>query len=265
MYFYRFEFQGRGTVHVHALVWLKDIKRIRFNLLHADIPWHHPDLSSHVSNLQKSDKGAMPFNTSSTEILSCNGPSSLRLHHPADAFALNLCGYISSIVPSLKCRMDVQRSDGHSMLLCYVTSYISKWQDSFHSESLYSIHVGPYQAAYKYLMCMEPLEPGMWLSLSSTKMSWTPRRRKKLAFHFVESLSSNRMCMKYLRRPTSHSNLSFLQWLRLFDVEKGTKHKHGSTLVCMKMVSMFKDFLFFQHVALNYPHSAKHSTQSLQE
>ena len=37
-YFYRFEFQGRGTVHIHLLVWLKDIKRIRLNLLGADIP-----------------------------------------------------------------------------------------------------------------------------------------------------------------------------------------------------------------------------------
>jgi hypothetical protein len=255
-YFYRFEFQGRGTVHVHLLVWLKDLKRIRLNLLRADIPWHHPDLSFLVSNLQKSDKGAMPFNASSTEVLSSNGTASLRLHHPADAFVLNLRGYISSIVPSLKCRMDVQTSDGHGMLLRYVTSYVSKWQDSFHSESLYSIHVGPYQAAYKYLMCMKPLEAEMWLSLSSTKMSWTPSRRKKLAFHSVESLSSNRTYMKYLRRSTSHSDLSFLQWLRLFDAEKGTKHKHGSTLVGVKMVSMFKDFFFFQHLALNYPHSA---------
>ena len=38
-YFYKFEFQGRGTVHVHLLVWLKDIKQIRLNLLQADIPW----------------------------------------------------------------------------------------------------------------------------------------------------------------------------------------------------------------------------------
>ena len=43
--------------------------------------------------------------------------------------------------------MDVQTSDGDGMLLRYVTSYVCKWHDSFQSDSLYSIHVGPYQVA----------------------------------------------------------------------------------------------------------------------
>ena len=89
----------------------------------------------------------------------------MKLYHPADAFAVNLRTYIGSVVPSLKCRMDVQTSDSHGMLLHYLTSYVSKWQDSFQSDSLYSAHVGPYQAAYKHLICMKPLEPEMWLSL----------------------------------------------------------------------------------------------------
>jgi hypothetical protein len=181
-YFYRFEFQGRGTVHVHLLVWLKDIKRIRLKLLRADIPWADPQLSYEVSKLQKSDKGAFVLTNDQTEVLSVRETQVVKLHHPAEAFALNLRAYISSLIPSLKCRMDVQTSDGHGMLLRYVTSYVSKWQDSFETGSLYSIHVGPYQAAYKHVICMKPLEPEMWLALSSTKMSWTPSRRKKLRF-----------------------------------------------------------------------------------
>ena len=125
-YFYRFEFQGRGIVHVHLLVWLKDIKRIRLNLLRADIPWSNRDIAFDVNNLQKSDKAALPLNNSSTEVISNNGSMLLKLYHPADAFALNLRAYISSVVPSLKSRMDVQTSDGHGMLLRYVTSYVSK-------------------------------------------------------------------------------------------------------------------------------------------
>ena len=125
-YFYRFEFQGRGIVHVHLLVWLKDIKRIRLNLLRADIPWSNRDIAFDVNNLQKSDKAALPLNNSSTEVISNNGSMLLKLYHPADAFALNLRAYISSVVPSLKSHMDVQTSDGHGMLLRYVTSYVSK-------------------------------------------------------------------------------------------------------------------------------------------
>ena len=217
-----------------------------------DIPWSHEDISFEVSNLQKSDKSALPLNNSATEVISTNSGALLKLHHPANAFALNLLAYISSVLPSLKCRMDVQTSDGHGMLLRYVTSYVSKWQDS---DSLYSVHVGPYQAAYKHLICMKPLEPEMWLTLSSTKMSWSPTRRKKLSFHSVESISNNRGYMKYLRRSSTHSHLPFLQWLRLFDEKKGTEHKSGSTVVGVRMVSIFKDFFFFQYLVLNYPHS----------
>ena len=37
-YFYRFEFQQRGTVHLHMLVWLKDLKALKPNIIRADIP-----------------------------------------------------------------------------------------------------------------------------------------------------------------------------------------------------------------------------------
>ena len=65
-YFYRFEFQNRGTGHVHLLVWLRRIAKIRLPLLRADIPWSEPDLAFQVSSLQRSDKGALPANENST-------------------------------------------------------------------------------------------------------------------------------------------------------------------------------------------------------
>ena len=37
-YFYSFEFQQRGTVHLHMLVWLKELKDLKTNLIRADIP-----------------------------------------------------------------------------------------------------------------------------------------------------------------------------------------------------------------------------------
>ena len=131
-------------------MWLIDIKRICLNLVHADIPWCNGDVSFDVSNLQKSDKGAMPLNDSATQVVLTNGTPLLKLYHPADAFAVNLRAYISSLLLSLKCRMDVQTSDGHGMLLRYVTSYVSKWQDSFHSDSLYSGHAETYDGRHAY-------------------------------------------------------------------------------------------------------------------
>ena len=37
-FFYRFEFQDRGTVHLHMLVWLKNITKAQHEFLRADIP-----------------------------------------------------------------------------------------------------------------------------------------------------------------------------------------------------------------------------------
>lgn len=59
-YFYLFEFQERGTAHLHLLVWLKNLKKFAHPLLRADIPWHDPDLTFTIQSLQKSDKGCLP-------------------------------------------------------------------------------------------------------------------------------------------------------------------------------------------------------------
>ena len=37
-YFYRFEFQQRGTLHLHMLVWVDNISALRADLLHASVP-----------------------------------------------------------------------------------------------------------------------------------------------------------------------------------------------------------------------------------
>ena len=40
-FFYRFEFQERGTLHLHMLVWVKDTAVIQADLLQASIPWEN--------------------------------------------------------------------------------------------------------------------------------------------------------------------------------------------------------------------------------
>ena len=104
----------------------------------------------------------------------------MSFYHPADAFELNLRAYISTLLPSLKCRMDVQSSDGKSMIVRYVVSYVSKWHDAYSNDALFSLHVGPYQAAYRHLRALRPLEPEMWMSLSSQKIAWTNSRTKSI-------------------------------------------------------------------------------------
>ena len=49
-YFYRFEFQKRGTVHIHLLVWLKNISKIQHSLVRADVPYEDVDVAYLVQN-----------------------------------------------------------------------------------------------------------------------------------------------------------------------------------------------------------------------
>ena len=180
-YYYRFEFQQRGTVHLHLLVWLKNITMIQHGLIRADIPWEHPEIAFLVNKLQGSDKSCLPMNNDPSTFDHSGEHNILKLYYPQEAFAINLRAYILTLIPSLCCRMDIQFADGKAMLLRYVTSYVSKWKDAYSIDALYSHHVTPYQAAYRHLEEMQPCEPEMWLQMSPIKFSWSNCRTKNHA------------------------------------------------------------------------------------
>ena len=166
-YFYRFQFQERGTLHLHMLVWLKNTQQIRLHHIRGDIPWANMKLTKMVLELEKSDKACLEQSLEKMHIDIVDQMQYLKLFHPPGAFAENLRGYISTMTPSLKCRMDVQSADGKGMLLKYAASYVSKWHDAFDNDSMFSVHVGPYEGAYRHLKGLRPLEPQMWMSLTA--------------------------------------------------------------------------------------------------
>ena len=96
-YFYRFEFQSRGTLHLHMLVWVKDLALIRANLLHASIPWGNVEDAFLVADTQKSSSSCLPvfdgpdcfeqredgsaLSVSITARMTASGTSELALQH----------------------------------------------------------------------------------------------------------------------------------------------------------------------------------------
>ena len=251
-YFYRFEFQDRGTVHLHMLVRLKDITKMKLDAIRADIPWQNKSLAQQVLDLQASDKQAVPLFEHKTTIRMENGTQILDLFHPPEAFAKNLRAYISTVLPALKCRMDVQTSDGKGMLLRYAASYVSKWHDGFHSDVMFSVRTGPYQAAYRHLRGLRPREPEMWMSLSAKKIAWSQSRTKQFTAN-IQSQANLKSHEKYCKRSDEETPLSFLQWLRSYD-PKGKRYKSGTTLVGLKLRSPFKDDYYYQDILMNVPH-----------
>ena len=177
----------------------------------------------------------------------------LKLFHPKEAFEMNLRGYISSITPALKCRTDVQGTDGKGMLLKYASSYVTKWHDAFDNDALYSKHVSPYKAAYRHLRGLRPLEPEMVLTLTSKKISWSKSRTKSITVH-TRDTKAPKSYEKYLKRSENAKQLTYRQWLRKYVDTKAnlTQYKQGNTLVGAKMRSFFSEEFFYQDLVLNY-------------
>ena len=153
--------------------------------------------------------------------------------------------------------MDVQSSDGHGLLLKYVSSYVAKGHDAYHSECLYSPNTTPSEATYRHLRELRPPEQEMWLALSFKKIAWNPHRLKKFTIPMPTTASHNKVLQKYWSRPHHFNSLSLLQWLRELDTSKGkpAQYKTGHTLVGTKLVSVFNDHYFFQDLLLNVPHT----------
>ena len=85
-FFYRFEFQKRGPVHLHLLVWLT---KITHHFITADIPDKNPDLSYLVSKYQAYDKPSNLLKHQDEDtFFQCKDNKKIgHLKHPSDAFA----------------------------------------------------------------------------------------------------------------------------------------------------------------------------------
>ena len=110
-FFYHFEFQERGIVHLHMLVWLKDIRRTQHQFFRVDIPRSHPDLVFLVHKLQPSDKKSHCLNLQCEDSFFHleNGKHARHLKHHAEEFTLNLHACISTIIPALKCQWTIRQ------------------------------------------------------------------------------------------------------------------------------------------------------------
>lgn len=257
-YFYRFEFQKRGTLHLHLLVWVKDISHIQYSRIRADIPSYDRKLGFLAQRLQKS-KDKSPFlavQSEPTHVRNVSCKDVLSVIHPANAFANNLRAYFDTVLPTLKCSMDVQTTDGKSMVLKYVTSYVSKWHDAVSIDSLYSPNVSGHQTAFRYLKSLTPCEPEMWMTLSTVKIAWSCSRTKRYVVPVPERVQQNKEATRYRQRPVSMESLTFAQWLRAVNsaAVQPKEYKGGNTLVGLRFVSVYRKEFFFQQLLMHHPH-----------
>ena len=197
-YFYRFEFQKRGNLQIHFLVWLKSIKYIDYNVIRGDILDNDPNLLHLVNKCQRANKSSLPINEDPTHITENNNIPIIHISHPSTAHNIGLRGYIDTLLPVLKSSMDVQTTNGKQMLMKYVTFYVSKGKESFHTDTLYTSTLTHATIAFKYAMSLDIAEPEIWMLLTSRKISWTNASRKQYSIPLSPDLASiNEIVQKY--------------------------------------------------------------------
>ena len=265
-YFYPFEFQKRGTLHAHILIWLDDMNDVDVMKLSATIPWGNVEEAFLVYDLQKSRTSSLPLRQASNRVLTENNETYLAFHHTRTDKGCNLRAFIPAVTGSLQCSMDVQSSDGKAMLLKYVTSYVAKCHDAVKTQQLYSVDLGAYQATTSFLKNMHPLEPEMVLQLTSMKIAWSNSQTKPFTAP-TPSQTQHKVHLKYLARSEDDEDLTFLEWLRQYDHEKNPakRYKDGSTLVGIKHFSVFNPVFFYQLLIMNLPHQALDELHDLRE
>ena len=172
-------YHGRGTVHLHLLVWLQHVEAICLeSAVAATVPEDNEVVASLVNGSQRSWTGSgWPRHDGSSFYDAEKGL--LRLRHTAEDWctrnssgtAEGVRAYLVDLLTSLHCHVDVQMSDGRGLLLKYVSGYVPKFSDSFTTDWLNDA-CSDYCVAKRVLCDYHPLEPEMALQLA---MQWFPQ------------------------------------------------------------------------------------------
>lgn len=103
-YVYRFEFQQRGTIHLHLLVWLRDVTKVRHSLLQASIPWDVTNDAFTVASIQKSDRSVLPVDQGANRFQQSESGTHLQFHYTEDDAERNIRAYITTLLGALHCQ-----------------------------------------------------------------------------------------------------------------------------------------------------------------
>ena len=194
-------------------MWLNNFSQTQYRTFRGDIPPQQSELHSYVMKHHTSNKPSpsLALQECPTFVETHDGKETLHMSHGANAFAAKLRGYIDTILPSLACSMDVQ-TDGRGMILRYVASYVSKWSETFHRDSMFAHDVNPYSAAFRYLVNLRLCEPEVWSLLSSHKLAYAHGITVDFVVPIFDNAGENTLLNLYYNRAEMHHQMNFTEW-----------------------------------------------------
>ena len=127
--FWRLEFQRRGTPHLHCLMWIDRVDALGRKRFSASMPQNHPVVAHNVLCYQRSSKPPLGIQMLSVPTHGKNG----KIVYQRNKFdeQNNVRSYVNTIIMSLRSHMGVHCTDGYSMLLQYVSLYVTKMHNNF--------------------------------------------------------------------------------------------------------------------------------------
>eukprot|EP00971_Amphidinium_carterae_P130373 2582834-Amphidinium_carterae.3 len=162
-------YHGRGTIHSHSLDFLENLEAIQLeNKISAHVPEEDEDAVLRGIVLD-SQLDRSRSNVPIREEESCFDPetNSVKLHHTQDDYDQHVRPFFPEALHVTKCHEDVQVGDGRGAMLRYVATYTSKFSGSFAKEWLNDA-ASDYSVARRVAFDFHPLEPEMWMSLSTS-------------------------------------------------------------------------------------------------
>ena len=277
-------YHGRGTVHVHLLVWLHNVKDVDLpSKVFAEFP-QEPALLNLVKESQLDwQYSGWPAREGPTEY--DEETQALRLRHPDNAHRQHLRAYMPDSFGALMCHEDFQASDGRGALLKYCAGYLPKFSDSF-ADDLQNDQASDFHLARRVLTEYQPLEPEMFLQLAAqwfrpSFMGGTIRRIVvplpwDRDLHMSEAFAKSKLIRLYVQSEWRSASMSFLEYLRRSGHKGAVHHRlqkrhksegngqdlhswiqdcptHGEVMVAAITYARSNDLYYAQWLVLNVP------------
>ena len=271
----RHHYHGRGTIHVHYVAWLRDIRAINLDTkLVSSLPSYDAHLAVLADRLQCVRDGAATWTPIREEPTSHEQQSRFRpprssrwvmlLQYPVAAARRGLRIAFKTVLRVLRSHSDVQThgmtSTGTPLLLAYVCKYATKFAENFQQSALRdeTSTTGPDATARRVLDQFHPLEPQMWQILCRVPVCRCTWKTKRLRPPLPLQENQHKAWEAYLSRDAKDEALTFLQYAR-------TRHTQGSKMgmaykskvrmaVGVRYSKVTRDEFFGQWLCMHVPH-----------
>ena len=237
-------YHGSGRVHVHLLVWLRDLAALDLPAkIAAELPGADaPEMSDLVRGSQLDwESSGWPRREEASDVKG----NLLRLRHPQDAHAAHCRAYVVDVLQSLRCHVDALASDGRALLLKYCASglsaslprrgrsarfvadarrlgrpcassgYLPKFSDSF-AQELLNDQATDFVVTRRILSDYHPHQPEMVLQLAAQQHPQFLSRGlvKKFIVPLPWEKEMPQVVQDYMASPWRSSSMSLLEYLR---------------------------------------------------